>query len=815
MMQGIQELQNASIGLLYPLWSNSVHLYIRIIGKSRPSHEKIETKWIGSTFFVLLTRTVPAQRKERNTKTVLFLLAMMMTVFSANAYDFSAVCSTGQTLYYNFVNNGTNTSVEVTAENAGINPNYSVRPTGVLVIPSSVTYGGTIYYVTAIGWYAFHRCAGLVSVTIPNTVVSIGEYAFQECSGLSNVNIPNSVVSIGRQAFYQCQSLINIAVPNSVNSIGYYAFAQGITNVYYGGMASGSPWGATNHYPYYYSENNLFYEDSLKTILCGCSDGITNLNIPNSVVRITDNAFVNRTDLTSVLLGDSLTTIGNNAFMNCTNLVSVLWNSNVDSIGHSAFSGCAALSSVNLPNSIVFLGDNAFSNCTSLTTAILSNNLNTINGTFNGCTNLTNITLPNSITSIGYGSFRNCTSLSSVNLGNGITTIGNEAFYGCTSLATITLPNTLISIGDQSFGDCSSLSEIIIPESVTNIGWAAFVGCSNITTVNFNAISCSQTGYSFQSLPNLTTLNIGTNVQYIPPYMFRACTGLVSLNIPNAVTEIADGVFTECSNLTSVTIGNGLSNIGNNAFSQCTRLTNVSLGESIETIGNSAFLNCGIIGELVIPQGVISIGNNGFKDCFGITEITCLGRVAPTLGTDAFDGVDTSITVNIPCGTTNLYAGRWAYFHNFNEIPFLFNVASANIAQGTVAMLQEPTCNDPVAIVEATPRNGYRFDHWSDGSTANPYTYTAMGSLTLTAYFASTTEGIEDIDDSGIIVYAKDYKIHIYEAFGEEISVYTIDGRTIASLPRATEHVAIPVTTTGVYIVKIGNHPARKVVIIK
>lgn len=50
---------------------------------------------------------------------------------------------------------------------------------------------------------------------------------------------------------------------------------------------------------------------------------------------------------------------------------------------------------------------------------------------------------------------------------------------------------------------------------------------------------------------------------------------------------------------------------------------------------------------------------------------------------------------------------------------------------------------------------------------------------------------------------------------GQDVTIYTIDGRIIASVPRATEHVAIPVTTTGVYIVKVGEHPARKVVVIK
>jgi len=114
----------------------------------------------------------------------------------------------------------------------------------------------------------------------------------------------------------------------------------------------------------------------------------------------------------------------------------------------------------------------------------------------------------------------------------------------------------------------------------------------------------------------------------------------------------------------------------------------------------------------------------------------------------------------------------------------------------------------------AVPYNGYHFERWNDNNSQNPRDITVNSDITLTAYFAANA-GIDDIDDAGIIVYAKDYIIHIDEAIGEEISVYTIDGRTIASLPRATEHLTIPVTTTGVYIVKVGDHPARKVVVMR
>ena len=72
---------------------------------------------------------------------------------------------------------------------------------GAIVIPEKVTYDGTEYSVTRIGYDAFRNCSGLTSVTIPNSVTSIRDRAFALCTGLTSVTIPNSVTSIGGTAF--------------------------------------------------------------------------------------------------------------------------------------------------------------------------------------------------------------------------------------------------------------------------------------------------------------------------------------------------------------------------------------------------------------------------------------------------------------------------------------------------------------------------------------------------------------------------------------------------------------------------------------
>ena len=390
----------------------------------------------------------------------------------------------------------------------------------------------------------------------------------------------------------------------------------------------------------------------------------------------------------------------------------------------------------------------------------------------------------------------------------------------------MTFPATLQSIGEWAFYGCTGLTQVAIGRNVQSIGSEAFGGCS-ITTVNFDAENCTGGGNGALFGTSVTTLTLGENVRTIPNYAFagcgslttvtfpasmrgigqnafRNCSALVSVTLPDGIETVDVGAFEGCINLTSANLGNGLTAVPGRMFYGCLRLTSVRLGDAVASIGNYAFRDCGIIGELVIPQSVITIGSGAFSECYGINEITALGRVAPTLGDYAFSGVDSNIVVNVPCNTTNLYAGRWPQFHNFNEIPFLFNAISENLSKGTVAVLQEPTCNEPLAVVQATPKTGYRFDHWSDGSTDNPYSYTVTGSGTLIAYFASTT-AIPDAETDDVKIEVRDGIISVHGVPPSDVKVYN----TVGCLVDHRARLAV-----GVYVIRIGQSAGKKIVVL-
>ena len=181
-------------------------------------------------------------------KLSIFLLALVAGAGTMFASDTSV-----GGIWYNF--DEEHLTAEVTYQGDKYN-SYLDEYSGLVVIPSSVTYNNKTYTVAGIGDRAFCWCSGLTSVTIGNRVTRIGDYAFFDCTGLTSMTIPNSVTGIGDGAFLHCTGLTSVTIPNSVTSIGDGAF--------------------------------------------GSCDGLTSVTIPNSVTGIGGSAFGFCSGLTSV-----------------------------------------------------------------------------------------------------------------------------------------------------------------------------------------------------------------------------------------------------------------------------------------------------------------------------------------------------------------------------------------------------------------------------------------------------------------------------------------------------------------------------------
>jgi hypothetical protein len=163
------------------------------------------------------------------------------------------------------------------------------------------------------------------------------------------------------------------------------------------------------------------------------------VSIPNAVdglpvTEVADSAFASRSDLKEIIIPNSVTHLGDYAFY-CTSLTNIAIPDRVIRIGNHAFRRCSQLTNFTIPSSVTQLGDMAFAECTGLTSITIPGGVTNIGAdAFGGCSGFTNVTILSGVMNIGEGAFRHCTSLKSVELVGGVTTIGYNAFSGCSQL---------------------------------------------------------------------------------------------------------------------------------------------------------------------------------------------------------------------------------------------------------------------------------------------------------------------------------------------------------------------------------------------
>ncbi|MCR5820123.1 MAG: leucine-rich repeat domain-containing protein [Bacteroidaceae bacterium] len=444
---------------------------------------------------------------KHNYLSLLLALLMSMVASVASAHDFEV-----DGIYYK-ITSEENLTVSVTYRGTYYY-DYDNEYTGSVTIPASVTYNGTKYGVTSIGYRTFYDCSGLTSITIPEGVVSIGEFAFYSCTGLTSITIPEGVTSIGNYAFSYCSGLISITIPDGVVSIGESAFSgcNGLSSITI-------PEGVTSIGDYAFS---------------GCS-GLTSITIPASVTSIGNAAFSGCTGLTSITIPEGITSIGYQAFDGCSGLTSITISEGVTSIGEYAFEFCRGLTSITIPSSVTSIGEGAFSRCWGLTSVIVADG-NTVYDSRNNCNAIIE-TSSNTIIAGCQNTF----------IPESVTSIGNHAFDYCRGLTSITIPESVTSIGVYAFYECSGLTSITIPESVTSIGISAFFCCSGLTSVTaLNTTPITISSDTFSNRANATLyVPQGCKSAYEAANYWKEFKEIQEL--PITITVGSTGMATYCS----------------------------------------------------------------------------------------------------------------------------------------------------------------------------------------------------------------------------------------------------------------------------
>lgn len=220
-----------------------------------------------------------------------------------------------------------------------------------ITLPSTVTYSGTEYKVTAVGSNVLKKLAGTegidLTVTIPEGYTTIEGEAFKNCYGLKSITIPGSVTKINYNAFDGCKDLAavtfaegtkaltflnkvflgctalnDLQLPARVTSVGAGSF-QGCTSLTDLSAASDA----------YFVQDGTLYEKNedgkgytLHTYAPAST--ATSYTVPESVnslpvTSIFRMAFQNNANLTSVTVPASVTSFKSYAFDSCAKLMKI------------------------------------------------------------------------------------------------------------------------------------------------------------------------------------------------------------------------------------------------------------------------------------------------------------------------------------------------------------------------------------------------------------------------------------------------------------------------------------------------------------
>ena len=291
-------------------------------------------------------------------------------------------------------------------------------------------------------------------------MTSIPSSAFSDCSELLSIKLPDNIISINDTAFARCQSLREIHIPANTESIGNGAFESctKLTTVTFG------------------------KESKLRTIAGSYGNSSSYCY----------GTFMSCQNLSAIEIPASVETIEAAAFHNCKSLATVTFEkkSRLRTIGggyvsaskshYGAFSNCTVLTDIEIPASVETIETAAFMGCSSLQTVTFEkgSRLRTIAGQG----------LSTGTISVTHGAFYKLEKLMTVDMSEctQVESIENCAFHGDSELQLFKIGmKTPPSCGFAAFSDINSSSVLKVPSGCTDAykaasGWKNFASITGL-----------------------------------------------------------------------------------------------------------------------------------------------------------------------------------------------------------------------------------------------------------------------------------------------------------------------------------------------
>lgn len=520
-------------------------------------------------------------------------------------------------------------------------------------------------------------------VTIPDAVTKLEEDTFIGCENITKINT-NRVNTIKTGAFVNCSSLSSVVLDKNLVTCesGIFKNCNNINEL------SLSFLGKDRRTPkdINYLFQNFGEEVYMKSITI--SDGqlvnepfkgcavIENLDISKLQLKTLENNTFNNIIFTNLSLPDSLEKISENAFVNTT---AVEVNSNSKNVkvfdeciyngNHLVYCFVAKAHTITIPKDVTEIISSAFINTSSIESLTIENNSLKVNNAFDKVDTIDSIVvgdIPNNISVMfaeAYSKIRNVTYTGRV---------PRKGFFDDLCLfSELNLPNIeemAVSYINPELSKQILIETLNVGANLKNLDPRVF-GFIDIANINFTGNKRYKTYNNILVDTNESAIifaanNIDSNVvidfdaKEIKPNVFEGNDNLVSIDTGN-VKIIGDEAFKSCNALSEVKISNNCNSIGKSILKYCNKIKNLTVpfvGENIQNTTNFNYLFDTPHPELIIHMVNITnqkIINSTFEDCKCVYKVI-LSEGTKEMKSNSFVGAMNLREIYIPKSLTTV-----------------------------------------------------------------------------------------------------------------------------------------------------------------